>query len=618
MQRDPEDPRETSVTCLKIGKVEAFSRPAGGVPLFFLTSRTRQRVPAEVEWKSKEPSWRTVIEPAAGTVMHSFSPQPLLKRRVRISDSDERGSGARCGLRRVSIEGFSLVRAVVRPSDADVVVRSLAMPAIQERIENEPVNLDSKRSGTAASSCSGEIGSSSSTSSAHFSVRASGAGWIIKLEDDSGRHFVPSPGSTGGSSSAGDGRECDPASYDVNERFSRAPGYNQSQRRSFTRDGDPPWQQGVDRSTCPLGIPVVLPEVDGEMQGPKDILTRSSRRRQRCRFPQQPVVEASVGEWRFRYSRDRSGGVEGGDVGQGNGDVVETAMLSMSSVRVVDLLQRQPCHSAFRQLLVIAPSGMSRRWSSGSREPAVSQASPPPAGDNSDWLRDRLQEGYGHRCGGKDESIGAREGGVHVLEAAASAESAPSVSVDFRRVLTRSTRMEGSVSSTSVGGGGTQAPAESSREQGEASRVSFGGMNGSKNMGSASAGFSAPAGDDDPLRVPATAEAPAEGTGVASELITVSVKLGDPVKANWNPRTIVALWSFRVALSSAAAVKSEVGEEASREVEAGVAGSEDRVPGGAGAMQRTRAVGSGTTPSRSCSTEIRVVAREGIEVCGIL
>lgn len=604
MQRDPEDPREASLTCLKIEKIEAFSRPFGGAPLFSSASRTRQRIPA------KEAPWRTVIEPTAGTILYSFAPQQPLRHRVRVSDSAEQDLHARCGLRRVSIEDFSLVRAVVRPSDVDIVVRSLMIPGGTEKWQG---NIDSKRSGTSASSCSGESENSSSTSSARVSMRGSGAGWIIKFEDDSGRHFVSAPGSTNASSSVGDGGERDRACYNANKRFPRASGYSQSRRCSLATDEDQPWQQGVDPSACPLGIPIALPEDGGGIETPKDVLNRTCQRR---RFPQQPVVEVSVGEWRFRYSRDSRGGV----IDEGIGDVIETAMLSMSSVRVVDLLQRQPCHAAFRQLLVIAPSGVSRRRSSGSREPAVSRSSLPPAGENSDWMRDRLQEGYGRRCGGKDESVG--DGGFHVLEEASSptatsAGSAPSVLVDFRRVLTRSARTRGSGSSTSVGGGGTQAPAESSREKGEASSESFGGTDGSKSMDSASTGFSASTGDHDPLRMPATAEAPAERTGSARELISVSIKLGDPVKANWNPRTMVALWSLRAALSAAAAVK---GEGDPCEVAAGVIGSEHRVHGGAGAVQMTRTVGAGTTgaPLRSCSTEIFVVARDGIEVCGVL
>lgn len=569
MQRDPEDPRETSLTCLKIEKIEVFSRPSGGAPLFSSTSRTRQRVAAKGKWKNKEGPWRTVIEPAAGTIMHSFAPQQPFKRRVRISVESEQDLHARCGVRRVSIEDFSLVRAVVRPSDVNVVVRSLAMLGDTRKRRGD---FDLKPSGTA------DLESSSSTSSAHVSMRASGAGCVIKLEDDSGRHFVPAPGwSVNASSSVGDGGERDRASYNMNERFPRAPGYNQSRRCSFTTDGDPPWQQGVDSSTCPLGIHLSLSEDGGGIERPEEIF---DRRCQRGRFPLQPVVEVSVGEWRFRCSRDSRGGVEGGDVDERSGDVIETAMLSMSSMKVVDLLQREPCHAAFRQLLVIAPSGISRRRSSGSREPGVSQSSLPPAGDNSDWLRDRLQE--------KDESVGDREGGVHVLEAASptatSARSAPSVLVDFRRVLARSTRRGGEGSSTSVGGGGAQAPAESSQEKGEAMGVSFGGIDGSKSIGS------------------------------ARELISVSIKLDDPIKANWNPRTMVALWSLQAALSAAAAVK---GKGASCEGAAGVIGSEDRVHRGTGAVRMTRAVGSGTnTPSRSCSTEIFVVARKGIEVCG--
>ena len=668
MRQGHEGPRNTTLVHLKIGKIEAFSRPAGPRSPLSSTNSPRMRTSntkKDAGWTDGGPrrsiaaagfpslddgdhypgrihsatSWRTLVEPSGGTVVYSSFAPPSKESVSQVSDrskdlkqgEEQRGFQARRrGFRRLWIEDWSPVRAVVRPSDVEIVARALAMPgdvhgggSAEEKARRDPNAGGSTTA--AASPCSSRGEERSSSSDEDVSVRASGAGMTVRLEDDSGRHFVPPPSSDASGALSGSVREEGFVAPDStrNGRGRSPEDSSQTTLRppSFTGREAPhrPEQVVVGSPTCPLGVPVTLsaPAVGGENQGASGVLDpnpRASREPPRRKFPLQPVVEAIVGEWAFRYSKDEGGGKEE--------TVIETAMLSASAVRVVDLLQRQSCHAAFRELLAITPSRGSQPPAQRQRQGDIgqghaSQTSLPPGGEDPDRSRGWLVE----KCSSDARGGWVRGPAPPALpppESFPDQNGVPSVVLNFRKIASVPKVAQESLPPTARGHA-TQAPVESSREQCDSPKPpSFSrGRNSDKDCARGSTASVSSVSDGykgSPPMIATSAEATAaEGARETNSRVTVSVEVGDPIKVNWNPRTMVALWSFRKALVAAA------NGNAAAVVESGGALSEESVGlsrgdgiGGGAAVEEKSAVGARC--SLSCSTDIRVGARQGIEV----
>ncbi|CAM9729590.1 unnamed protein product [Ectocarpus sp. 6 AP-2014] len=439
-RRDDDSDRTTLLSC-RLAKVEAFSRPfRGGLYEHEGPSRVqRNHRPAREENSARSPTtsmpsvanrpqghlnlsdergtnvrhakataagWRTVIEPAAGTVSYAFSPPrqrppPPSTTPSALSPSKDASAtaattavdevpGGVYGRRRVSVEGLSVVRAVVRPSDVQAVARALsstaAYPGAGGSVRSGPEHEEATPSPPATTPQRPFPGI------ADLSVRASGAGLTVRLEDDSGTHFVPPPQPLPRQQQAEDyafAPSLQSISSSCSSRRNTYDGEELEEERVLptpsSRIGSVPWT-----TTAASG-----PRVEHSPRfaagfgrdGKEDMSTTvgglasdkmsSALLSATCGFPGQPVVEASVGNWRVSFSRvvGRGGGSGGGDAftvvpggepgretcvasaGDDDGGFAETltttATVSVSTVRVIDLLQRVPCHGVYRELLVI-------------------------------------------------------------------------------------------------------------------------------------------------------------------------------------------------------------------------------------------------------------------------
>lgn len=611
--RDENDSAMTTFVCCKVAMLEAFSRPARSlrtdVSGASLTARSNKTVSAHPTLTD----WRTVLEPVAGTVTYAFAP-PHSPETKNAKDAQPSGVGCK----RLSAQGWSAVRAVVRPSDILTAARALWTAEggeadrggnVGERNANEreeskwhgghaereqssadsPLGFDTPGGdfGTVNAepvanwAAVGEENVCGSPSVAPLSqhhksqdqqplstpvdldVRAAGGGITLRLEDDSGTHFIPPPRPLACS----------------RDRMNSEQGKTQ-QGSSYISP-----QHTPTLTTCPVGS-----------------------------FPQ-PVAEANTGAWEFAYSRTSPDSERQTVVGAQDADFcrVESAKLSMSALTVTDLLQREPCHSAFRELLAIAapavpqtplPPSLDAPSEEETQERTMPTSNAPPRREG--WLEEN--EGAKRPSGsglGKvplKEPVSSPPTAVTASHSAPAAHTgskdvgpvSPSVLIEYRKVMSFSTMPQ--LSSVA---GYAQATAESSGEEG---RLTAGARtkNNSGNGGASSE-----------RTVPdyAAAEcAPSRPVATASRT-TASVDLGGSITVNWNPRTMPALWGVHAALSSAWASGSI------QPVESGAGGTAK----GVGTNECSGKLDDGVVVS-SYATEIRVGARHGIKVgvCAII
>lgn len=568
-----------------------------------------------------------------------------------------------------------------------------------------------------------------------LTMEAKGAGITVRLEDDSGTHFVPprrrrrrplhredddpaplspfSLPSSGGSSGSGhgaNGREEMEAEQLFPTPLSRGLSMQGTTAAAAAaaggglRDSRELQSEGLEfaesHGEYPAGVAAsgggTVPAVDGEdveglkLSGPSGggKLCTGSRLGAIRGSPPQPVVEVSVGEWSASFSRVCGGG-GGGDIdddacergavpvsaADGGGDTASetplasatplaaaspaaaatttTAIVSISTVRVVDLLQQVPCHRAFCQLLVI-PSELAPAPTSPSpkKSPPPSSATGPASPSWREWLEEeedhdqRLAGGQAPLDNGVDDAgpvpppppppPGARLSG----DAAAGAgpprrsPSPPSpppppphqdvsgsggpqaIRVTYRQVA-------------SFGDGVSVSPAERAEERGKSAAVgptqgfygdSSGEGGGEGEQGEGRGGETGKRGGPTTTAADAAAAPPSATSTGERRRSTLAIGLEHPVTANWNPRTLVALWGVRSALAHAAAAatgEGDTGADTAAE-ESDYGGSEERArrrrrPAQASAGV-ARSVGARATPAPSCSTEIRVAARRGLEV----
>ncbi|CAM9595400.1 unnamed protein product, partial [Ectocarpus sp. 13 AM-2016] len=708
MGRRDDDSDRTDLLSCRIAKVEAFSRPSrGGLYEHEGPSRVhRNHQPAREENATRSPAtsipsvasrpeghpdlsdergtnvrhakatttgWRTVIEPAAGTVSYAFSPPrqrppPPSTTPSALSPSKDASAtaattavdelpGGVYGRRRVSVEGLSVVRAVVRPSDVQVVARALsstaASPSVGGSVRSGPEHEEATPSPTATTpSPTATTPQRPFPGIADLSVQASGAGLTVRLEDDSGTHFVPPPQPLPRQQQAEDygfASSLQSISSSCSSRRNTYDGEELEEERVLptpsSRTGSAPWT-----TTTASGLRVEhSPRFAAgfSRDGKEDMSTTvgglasdkmsSALLSATCGFPGQPVVEASVGSWRVIFSRvvGRGGGSGGGDAftvvpggehgretcvasaGDDGGDgfaetLTTTATVSVSTVRVIDLLQRVPCHEVYRELFVIpsnrAPSPQRQQPGDPcsatvpvAAKPLRTSSEDRPASPTwQEWLEEEEDKGRHVArsrsppgCG-RDKTSHSGQEELSMPVPAPSGECpapmgqqqrsqsppplppqapddenpAPSVLVSYRKVV-------------SFGNGEDAAVAVAS------------GSPRCDTLG-------------DGAESPVAAEEASSGEHCR---VSMAVELGGPVTANWNPCTLVALWGVRSALlRSAAGVGRDPDVDDVTPAEEADPGGGERDPGKAadGEREIDSRRGTGASPTPTCSSEIQV------------
>lgn len=527
----PTFPRSTSIVSCEVANIEAFSLPCG-------------------EERARE--WRTVLESTSGSVAYSFSPPappesldpPLVARtvegtiagntdgRAAAADTDTGAGGGGGGYRRLSVEGWACVRAVIRPSDISVILRSLrekdndndnsGAGARKSEADSPDKSCATSRQHSGAGSTSGPNYAAASLSSPTpaLDIRVSGAGLTVRLEDDSDLHFV-------------------------------APRTRLSQPCSSTQAG--------------VGQGGGLSMADASSLNAED-MPASFVRPSASHVPVQPVVEARLSGWNFLYSRgDSERGSGDDDVGNGKhagtgagsggeknmvrtrerADVSMT--MSATTLTVVDLMKRVPSHEPFRELLAIAARcAVPEQPKPTGQKPSLSQLD--------EWLDS------------DDHESENAEGGNAWLP-----------SFGNRQALHH-------------GGAPSRRPERSSEYSGRSSDVVGPPTDVSEQM---------PAVVIDCRRM--SSPFPKR---------TLAIDLG-PISANWNPRTIAALWGLHAAIGTAFGTAAPL----SAETAAGAGAGQGEYIRGATTRDEVDA-DSEHNPNRclSSSTVIRVGAHYGLEV----
>ncbi|CAM9294606.1 unnamed protein product, partial [Hapterophycus canaliculatus] len=684
-RHDDDSPRTTLLSC-KFEKIEAFSRPASSRvddPSDFLPDH-RNRRPREAEAERTQtarmhPSantpqdpegvvsppgfldeaadvttgcWRTVLEPAAGTVTYAFSPPPstLQTEKTAPPAATERFTENGFGCRRVSAKGWSALRAVVRPSDVMSVARVLSTTNTADPTGSEvPESGRQTHEDSRPPSSPPSVASSPTnpTVFSDFSLLASGVGITVRLEDDSGTHFVSPPEPRPRHPEEGMLPSVEGSMHRMQEgeelEEPPLPLSPPQVSLAWTPTAGAPWRASTGFARPPVGAVMGAIRSDGEvssLMGESATDSVSRRLRPARKVPVQQVVEAGIGEFSVKYDRiSRDDGDNHGDdpsglsnrrstltSADGGGRAVTactTATVSISTVRVVDLLQRVPCHAAFRELLVIpAPEQLEEdKQAGGLRLPPVPvQAAQSASLSWRKWMEEEDEndqdihgsEGSADRGKGTTApspseppsiqatlpsgdipvEMGAEHRSQSPVVQVAWEENQPSVLVSYRKV------------------------------------VSFG--NGNAASFAVDTGEPIGNGSEDVRPAPAAAAAAAASRAGAVEHCRVwaAVDFGGPISANWNPRTFVALWGVRSALEYSAA---GLRDKADRDVDRGAEASDLGDMGGgeaSGVDDRHRDVG---TPAKAeveasnpqqmrtptppgCSTEIRVAARRGLEM----
>ncbi|CAM9181313.1 unnamed protein product, partial [Ectocarpus fasciculatus] len=714
MRRQDDDSFRTTLFSCRLAKVEAFSRPSrGGLYEHKGSSRVhRKHRPAREDNATRSPAtgmprvanppqghpklsdergpnvrhakattagWRTVMEPAAGTVSYAFSPprrrpppsttSPALApskdaSATAASTTVDEPPGGVYGRQRVSVEGLSTVRAVVRPSDVQAIARALssstaaaASPSVGGSVRRGPAHEEASPVPLATTPPRPPSGI------VDLSVRASGAGVTVRLEDDSGVHFVPPPPPLPRQQQAED--------YAFPSSLQSISSSCSSRRNTY--DGEELEEERVlPTPTSRIGsVPCTTTTASGprvehsprfaagfSRDDKEDMPTTvggmasgkmsSALLSATCGFPGQPVVEASVGEWDVRYSRvvgcgsgggggDASTVIPGREPGRETGlasadnddcgfaeTLTTSATVSVSTVRVIDLLQRVPCHGVYRELLVIpsnrAPSPprqqQPQQQAGGPFSATVPMAAKPvrtssegrPASPTwQEWLEEEEEDKGRQVARSGSPSICGRDKTPH------SGQEEPSMPIPAPsgKCPAPVGHQQRSQSPPPPQAPGDEDPAPSVLVR-YRKVVSFG------NLAEAAAPVTSGSPRCDPLGVcpesPAAAEASSSGE---RSRVSVAVELGGPVTANWNPRTVVALWGVRSALSwSAAGVGGDPDVDDVTPAEEPDPGGGDRDPGkenhtGQGTGSRR---GAGASPTPTCSTEIQVTACRGLEV----
>lgn len=387
-------PRNTSITSCEVRAVEVFSRPlrqrSGNEQdvspysrLDAATSTIPRGTAAAAAATATTSVWQTVLEETSGNVWHAVAPPataPASRHDTTISCPSKKsgivatasaggerspgrktsGSKSMGACRRLSVEGWSLVRAVVRPSDISTVLAvlaedcsvgvgtggggdgesvRLAESVSQNKPDNTTLNREEAprviRAVVATETVVSVVSTGLSAQPAALDFRGSGAGITVRIEDDSGMHFImpqPPPKREKGAVDAADetGNNADVEAAGVH---------------------------------LPLSVPVAPPQL---------------------------VVEVGMGEWEFGYARgslaaavaNKCGKVDsmqtanaptnesetvaaekGASAGMMDDHTNIALSMSISTLTVIDLMQRVPCHGAFRELLAIsAPVSIRREF----------------------------------------------------------------------------------------------------------------------------------------------------------------------------------------------------------------------------------------------------------------
>lgn len=668
----------------------------------------------------------------------SLSSLSLPESASRESAVDKKPLGMRkvCGGRRsLFSEGWSPVRAVVRPSDVLTIARALS-PATATSVGGEDKGLGRRVPGkqpretappttaTSTSLSASELSSDSASPSPYnqggpdlieedLEVSLSGGGITFQLKDDSGTHFIVPPSSS--SSRPSLSMRDDKIKSTPSPVVSLPPSFPMARDEEGLRGGS-----NTAAESCRVAAAAATGATAAPLQG---------------------VVEAIIGDWEFSYSRkykrvscvagescnggcgddgviggcgnsdgggggcnsDGSVGVVGSNgVGEGDEDsddrsfvssqgginsvVVEAVRLSMSAVKVLDLMQREDCprrHAAFRELLSVAASPQaSSQYQQQDQEEGVSGTASEENAGFSGWKskledefeggrreaergvqgqvqsRDHPDGGDGHHNSPDDGMGDDDDGGKKVLprtEIKALPFSRTELKSESKVAASGSWRMDGSrdqdgrseVSAPPVmrrhpqtfsapapgpapavvvvyqksvpiaRRGPCYLPAEEVAN--DTVVVGDGRGGGGEGRGKGGHGQQKPSAESSVIdesrdgnvhkrsnypRRRSTATAGAAGSSFspsalsAGSRITVNatVGIGGLVTANWNPRTIVALWRVRAALSTSAAAR-------------------ERKPDGGGETSRSKMMVPSRSPAApSRYTEIRVVARRGLEV----
>lgn len=643
-----------------------------------------EQQPQDQERPPGTTAWRTVVEPASGTVAYAFSPPPpglSPSAEANIAAEKRGGGAAHGGLRRLVVEGWSSVRAVVRPSDVRTAARALSTatptaspsPTMSGR---PPGSGGGQKTRTPASANTAAVSAAATAAAAppscvlsavpDLTVVAEGAGIAVRLEDDSGTHFVPpppraprprprqedcpsslSPSSLRGCSSSSSGGGHGGEEMEAEQLFPAtvATGGGLGDVRSLP-------SEGLEFAGFRSGGGTGADDAQGE-----GFVNTPSRGEIRSRigpiynFP----AQISVGEWSVSFSRVHGGGGGARPGGPPAGEPVDerdaspgscaasceapraasvtttAATVSIATVRVVDLLQRVPCHSVFRDLLVVPRHPTT---SSPSPENPTTTPLPPPAsaaGAVSPGWREWLEEEEDHGpCPGGGERPLDREGrGAAPMTPPPSGDppagagprhrpplqplplppppppsgkgGVPAIRVTYRQVASFGNLVSVSPAASTEGSGqaaATAAPKEESH--GDSGGDGAGGRIGEPGGGG---------------RLPTNPANPSSASAGERRCSNIAVDLDHPVAVNWNPRTLVALWAVRSALAQAATGDGVADIGTSEESGSGSSEERDR---------RLRPVkasaGSGgpsivtTRPVPMCSTEVRVAARRGLEV----
>lgn len=347
----------------------------------------------------------------------------------------------------------------------------------------------------------------------------------------------------------------------------------------------------------------------------------SSRVRPTHVFPAQPVVEFRMGRWSVEYSRESGSDVGGGDSGSGSSPdekgaresgavpasasnidgsdragetTTTTAAVSISTVRVIDLLQRVPCHGVFRELLVIPakPAPGPVVAPAPTTSPRLSPPLPPPSAKRpaSPSWQEWLEEG---EASNGERVSGRRRGNIEC-----GAEKPPST-VQLAPLSTPASTPPGDIPGAAQG-------ATDNSSSGHPPSVLVTYRNVVSFFGS---------------RVSVSSPAATATAREKSRATAVSVDLDGPISANWNPRTLVALWGVRAALACSATGTSGANTAvAPAGAGCGSGGwSEEGAPAPSHAHEFAgggRSIGA-TAPPPVCSSEFRVSAPRGVEVRGV-
>lgn len=600
--------------------------------------------------------WRTILEPAAGTVTYAFSPrsstapaEKTVSAPDAAVDSTKRVPGSGCGFRRVSAEGWSAVRAVVRPYDVVSVARVLSPTKAAAAGGSEAPQSGRQayeESGPSSSPLSVATPPRSPFAFADLSVLASGVGITVRLEDDSGTHFVSPPelrprhpeedtvpSVESSRHHMQGGEELEEPPLPLSPRQASLP---------WTPTTGVPWRASSGFARHPAGAAIGAIGVGGEvsmLMGGSATDSVLRRLRSASNMPAQPVVAVRIGEWSVKYDRVScdGGGGESDDLGEqsdqrsgmgyhGGGRALTTstrATVSISTVAVIDLLQRVPCHAVFRDLLVIPAPIYRQQLEQDSqtgepRSPAVPVPTRQPTSPS--WRKWMEKEDENHHDIPSGESSADRRDGTPPLS--------PSESSSIRPTLPS-------------GAAGTPHPSQSPPIQvaGDEDRPSV--LVSYRKVVSFGDGIAATFGDSvagtpggDPIGregeglKPTAAAASSTASGGERCRVRAAVDLEGPITANWNPRTFVALWAVRSALAQAATASTgEADRDVDRQAEAsdlgGTGGGDEggvddghqwvgtpaKVEPEASNQQQRR-----TSTSPVCSTEFRVTARRGLEV----